>query len=407
MGPIIQSILDNDVYKFCTQAFALELFPNTVVQYRFSNRGAQRFNQEFLDKLNYQIQKELPKLRLSDAEYNFLQQNCSYLKRHYLEYLKNFRFQPEQVKISLTEDNNLDIKIDGLWCDTCLWEVPLMALISDIYFTTIDTNWSMYGQEDIARNKAVQLIKNKVKFAEFGTRRRRNVTTQYSVIRSFQDMEYKHSLQNIPCFVGTSNVYFAQIFGLVPIGSIPHEVIMACSILESLNHPNYYAMNNWSRVFGSSLGTMLTDTYGVDSFLKDFNLRFAKLFDSTRWDSGCAFTYTDKIIAHYKKLKIDPMTKTVIFSDNLNVDKAIEIKNYCEGKIKCSFGIGTHFTSDFFNSPALNMVIKLWSVNEQPVCKLSDSPGKVIGDKEMIRIMEYLHKGKPLDQEINQPIRVC
>jgi len=164
--------------------------------------------------------------------------------------------------------------------------------------------------------------------------------------------------------------------------------------LESLNHCNYYALQNWVKVYNTELGISLTDTITTDMFLQNFNRRFAMLYDGIRQDSGDPLFFTDKMVNHYKKLKIDPMSKTIIFSDSLNVDKCIEIKKYCEGKIKCSFGIGTNLTNSFNNSPALNMVIKLWSVNNFPVVKLSDVEGKENGDPEAIKTMKWIVKNQ-------------
>jgi nicotinate phosphoribosyltransferase len=262
-----------------------------------------------------------------------------------------------------------------------------MAIISQLYFEIIDKNWEMDGQEILAQDKASTLTANNCSFIEFGTRRRRNLDTQDIVVREAK--KYKG-------FTGTSNVYLSMKHNLIPKGSYPHEFIMANAILESYQHADYYAMHNWSKVFGAQLGIALTDTYGFDAFLKNFNIRFAKLFDGIRQDSGNEFEFVDKAVAHYKKLGINPMYKFIVFSNSLDVAKCIEIKKYCEGKINCSFGIGTHFSNHFTNSPALNMVIKLSEINGTPAVKLSDDKGKEMGNADAVKVMKWIHKGEKL-----------
>ena len=192
-------------------------------------------------------------------------------------------------------------------------------------------------------------------------------------------------------------MFFAMKYGLRPIGTMAHEWLMGMTVLEGLRNCNYYSLQNWVRVYNADLGIALTDTYGTPAFFKNFNVRLAKLYDGVRHDSGDAYKFTDAVVAHYKNLGIDPMSKIIVFSDGLNVAEAAKIKKYCEGKIKCSFGIGTSLTNDFEGSKALNMVIKLWSCDGVPVVKLSDSPGKVMGDPDAVRVAQWMFRGAALD----------
>jgi nicotinate phosphoribosyltransferase len=405
MEPIIKSILDNDTYKFTMQQGVLELFPNSNAEYRFKNRGKQRFSLPFLRELKKQIQK-MSNLCLSENEYFWIKNNIPFLKPLYLEYLKNYRYKPEEVVASLDKDNNLEIAIIGKWHSAIFWEVPLMAIISELYFTIIDTSWKSDDAEisKNAKNKSKELFINECFFAEFGTRRRRSFFVQDRVINAF--CEYKKE-SNQKFFVGTSNVYFAMKYGTKIVGTYAHEWTMGNSVLEGLRNSNYYAMQNWKRVYCSNLGIALTDTYGLDTFLKNFTLEFSKVYDGVRHDSGCPFNFTDKIIEHYKKLNIDPMSKTIVFSDGLNTELVIQIKKYCENRIKCSFGIGTHFTNDFKNSPALNMVIKLWSINGIPVVKLPDTEGKTFGDEDAIKVAQWTFYKKTLDNRWDKKCPIC
>lgn len=386
--PIITSMLDDDTYKFSMGMFALELFPDAVAKYKFSNRGKQRFSYDFLAALDYQINYCLPRLKATDEEIEWFKKTCPYLKPWYFEWLRNFRYNPAQVKTCLTDDNNLSLEIEGNWAETMMWEVKLMAIISELYFKICDKNWTMDGQPQKAFEKAIRLGAAGCIFTDFGTRRRRNYETQDIVVGCMKG--YKG-------FVGTSNVHLSMKHGFIPKGTISHEVPMAMQALEGIRNCNYYAMNNWVRVYNGNLGTALPDTLGSEQFLKNFNIRYAKLWDGARHDSGNPYWFTDLFIAHYKKLGIDPLTKTIIFSNALDPETAIKINEYCKGKIKCSFGIGTNFTNSFEGSPSLNMVIKLSHMNNIPVVKLSDDKGKEMGDKDAIRVARWECFGTPLD----------
>jgi nicotinate phosphoribosyltransferase len=391
------SLLDTDTYKLSMQQAVLELFPDAEVTYRFTNRGDQRFNVKFMAELEAYINYGLPSLRLTSGEYEYLEATCPYFTKSYLKYLKDYRFNPDEVEIDLDDDNNLSITVSGPWHSTILWEVPLMAAISEIYFNTVETDLEK-DYTDFCRKanaKVSKLVQNNVTFADFGTRRRRS---HYFHDNFINEAIYAQGLtQWNKRFMGTSNVYFARKYGIKPIGTMAHEWFMGCSALEGLRNANYFALQNWVRVYNADLGIALTDTFGTDAFLGNFNLRLSKLYDGVRHDSGDPFKFADKIVYHYKKNNIDPMSKVIIFSDGLNPDKAIEIEHYCkEIGIRCSFGIGTNFTNDFEGSKSLNMVIKLRSVNGIEVVKLSDDDGKETGDKDAVKVAKWMFQNKPL-----------
>lgn len=401
---MIKSILDNDLYKFTMQLAVLELFPKAEAEYRFTNRGSQRFSGEFVDELKRIIKEEFPKLALTEEEYNWLSEHCPYLKPMYLEYLKNFRFKPDEVKVCLTEDKDLDIRIKGPWHSTILWEIVLMAAVSELYFTTIEKEWkgdsekgytpestlAAYESRILEMGKALE--ENNCVFSEFGTRRRRGSELHDRVMKI---------LTGIKTLMGTSNVYFAKKYGLKPIGTVGHEWIMGTSALVGLRYANRFAFENWVEVYNGDLGIALTDTFGSKAFFKDMNLKLSKIYDGFRHDSGDPYDFVDTVIEHYRKMGIDPMKKLIVFSDALDADTAIRLKKYCEGKIYCSFGIGTSLTnnSDFFReSPPLNMVIKLHSIDGIPVVKLSDSSEKETGERDAIRVANYIFGRKGLDE---------
>ncbi len=405
MEQIITSLLDTDLYKLTMQQAVLELFPTANVEYRFKNRGEQRFTPAFLKELENQI-VQMAFITLSHTEYSWIKENIPFFKPAYLEYLNNYHFNPDEVRVSLDRNNDLVLDIKGPWHSTILWEVPLMALISELYFKMIDTEWDL-DYNDVynkAHLKHSKMRNGDIIFADFGTRRRRSYNVQDAVIKGFM---FYSGYAN-PGFIGTSNVLFAMKHGTKPVGTMAHEWFMAISVLESLRQCNYYALQDWVRVYNADLGIALTDTFGTDAFFQNFNMRLAKLYDGVRHDSGDPIEFGEKVIAHYKKIGIDPLSKTIIFSDGLDVDEALRIQHYFDGKplegrqaysgkkIKVAFGIGTHFTNDFENSPALNMVIKLWSCNGIPVVKLSDTPGKVMGDPDAVKVAQWTFNKIPL-----------
>lgn len=401
---MIKSILDNDLYKFTMQMAVLELFPKAEAEYRFTNRGSQRFSEEFVRELRRVIDEEVSGLKLTEEEYYWLGEHCPFLKPMYLEYLKNFRFKTGEVEICLTREKGLDMRIKGPWHSTILWEIVLMAAVSELYFTTVEKEWkdstensgtsesvlTAYGERILEIGKVLE--ENDCFFAEFGTRRRRSFELHDQVMKS---------LMQIKTMTGTSNVYFAKKYGVKPIGTVGHEWVMGTSALVGLRYANRFAFENWVEVYKGDLGIALTDTFGSEAFFKDMDLKLSKIYDGFRHDSGDPFAFVDRVIEHYRKMGIDPMKKIVVFSDALDAEAAVRLKKYCQGKINCSFGIGTSLTNNsefFWESPPLNMVIKLHSINGIPVVKLSDSPEKETGDRDALRVANYIVGRKGLDE---------
>lgn len=370
------------------QQAILEHYPDANVEYKFINRGNHEFNDKFF-QLFYEELNSIKELFLTNDEYEWLKETQTELKPMYLEYLRNYRFDPSQLTVSFCDDQPT-IKINGPWHSTVLWEVPLMSIICECFYkaNNLERNSSQFWNEQ--KRKIIQknsiLETNNCKYAEFGTRRRFSHDLQNEIVGW---------LKNKRCFVGTSNMYFAKKHGVKAIGTVAHEFFMGISALETLRYANRKTMKRWYQTYNGRLGIVLTDTYGVDDFLKHFNDFNARLFDGVRHDSGDPYAFTDKIINHYKKLGIDPNTKTIVFSDGLNVNTATEIKKYCDGKINCSFGIGTNITNDIDDVDAMNIVIKLSKVDGIDVVKLSDTPSKATGTPEAIAVtMNVFHNKK-------------
>jgi len=404
----IQSILDTDLYKLTQQQAVLKCYSDDWVKYKFTNRNtSMKFNVDAYLAIVNNV-KKMKELCLNEGELLYLQ-TYKFLSPHYLDYLRDYEFDPNQVTIKYL-DGELDIEINGRWVETILWEVPLMAIISEAYFTHVDIGWGN-GNFDGEDLHPVELIQAKAKklatipnnYSDFGTRRRRSYYIQDMVVRELSRMHLQTELgaykgKFAPNFAGTSNVFLAMKYGVPAIGTMAHEWIMGCSVLEGLRHANRHALNKWDQVYHGELAFALTDTYGTDAFFDDFDYELASRYKGVRHDSGCPFTFAKKVVDHYHHLGIDPGTKNIIFSDGLNVDTALVIAEHCKNLgVPCSFGIGTHFTNDFGSSKPLNMVIKLREVNDIPVVKLSDSPTKATGDKDALRVAMWTFFNKPLD----------
>lgn len=385
---IIQSMLDNDLYKFTMQKAVLAYRQNLPVKYVFNNRRPEgRFTDEFMGAFNKQLAL-MSEMALTDDEAKWMTSAIPFLGHPYVEYLRNYRYDPSEISAKIV-NRDLELNINGSWERTILWEVPLMALISELYFIYCEKDWTFDHRNQVEQlvRKAGILVGQTT--ADFGTRRRRSYDTQNLVVSTLKN--------SMPTFVGTSNVYLAMKYGVKPIGTMAHEWIMGISALESLRHANRHALKIWSKVFDGRLGVALTDTFGTDAFFEDFDGYLARLFDGVRHDSGDPFAFGEKVIEHYQKLGIHPMSKTIVFSDGLTPELAKEIGEKFGNRIRVSFGIGTNFTNDFPGSKALNMVIKLATVYGIPVVKLSDTPSKAIGDRDALRVAKWTFWHQPLE----------
>lgn len=383
---IINSILDNDLYKFSMMQAIMHKFPRAQVKYEFINRGKTEFPAGFAERLRKEV-KNMESLYLTDSEREWFQEKCYFLDPIFFGYLKGYQYDSSEVGI-IQNKKDLQISIEGLWVNIILWEVPIMAIISELFF-------EMTGQKSFDEtfrqknnNKKKTLFKmNGVHYADFGTRRRFSYQVQDEVVENFAD---KFNRQN---FVGTSNVHLAMKYDTKPIGTHAHEWFMFHAAKYGYKMANHLAMEHWTDVFRGDLGIALSDTLTTEVFFESFDKKFAKLYDGVRHDSGDPLVFADKVIRHYEWLGIDPKTKVIVFSDGLDPEKAVEIKAHCRGKIMCSFGIGTNFSNDVGVKP-LNMVIKMTEAKPEGedwhhCIKLSDSKGKYTGDKKEIEVAKY------------------
>ena len=378
----IHSILDNDFYKFTMQMAVANLFPRAKAKYAFINRGEHQFPPGFGDQLKQEIQK-LSALKLTPAEKSFLQTACPYLSPTYLDFLQGFRYDPQEVQVEQT-DGDLRVTIEGYWYRTILWEVPVMFLICELYY--VFTNQERISNEAVAekaKNKIEKYRELGVTIADFGTRRRHSYEVQKITVQALKEW-------GDGSFIGTSNVHLAMICNTKPIGTHAHEWFMFHAAKYGYKMANELALENWVHTYRGDLGIALSDTYTTEVFFLAFDKKFSKLFDGVRHDSGDPLEFADKTIAHYQHYGIDPLSKTIIFSDGLDYEKVNLIAAYCMGKIGVSFGVGTNFTNDVGLRP-LNIVIKMrYALPDEgvwtPVVKLSDERGKYTGSEEAISL---------------------
>lgn len=377
---IFPSILDNDFYKFTMQYAVIKLFPYAKGRYQFINRGKHEFPENFAQRLREAID-QMAKLKLTANEKEFLRETCPYLDPTYLDFLQGYRYDPSEVTIEQI-GNEIKVSIEGFWYRTILWEVPIMALICELFYKETK-------QERHADELVIQTVENKIKkyrdldivFAEFGTRRRHSHEVHDLVVKTLKN-------KGEGTFIGTSNVYLAMKYNTKPIGTHAHEWFMFHAAKYGYKMANNMGLENWTDVYRGDLGIALTDTYTTEVFFEQFDKKFAKLFDGVRHDSGDPLEFGDKTISHYQKLGINPLTKTIIFSDGLNYDKVERITEHCKGRIGLSFGIGTDLTNDVGLKP-MNIVLKLTEAKPENadwtgVVKLSDEPKKHTGTAENI-----------------------
>lgn len=385
MSPIIHSLLDTDLYKFTMLQVVLHKFPQTHSVYHFRCRNLEDTVYplvDILDDLNEQLD-HLCNLKYKEDELQYLRK-LRFIKSDFVDYLELFQLKRRFIQASIDAEGRLDIHIEGPMVQAMMFEIFVLAIVNELYFSRIKTDqvWAegerrLQAKLDLIQQYEKSQQPNDPPFlvSDFGTRRRYSFAWQKHVIAAFHK-----TVPNV--FRGTSNVLLAKELNITPIGTMAHEFLQAFQALDvRLRDFQKAALETWVQEYRGDLGIALTDVVGMDAFLRDFDLYFAKLFDGLRHDSGDPYEWGDKAYAHYRKLKIDTKTKMLTFSDGLNLPKAWELHQYFKDRFQVSFGIGTNLTNDMGQKP-LNIVLKLVECNGQSVAKISDSPGKTMTDND-------------------------
>ena len=379
------SVLDNDLYKFSTSYAYMKLYPEAEGTFSFCDRNNQVFNEEFIKTLNLEFVK-LSNLSLTLGEKQWCIKCIRYIPEVYWEWLSGFRFDFDKIICWLDDDKHLHIEVTDYLYKVTLYEVPILAIVSELISKQ---QGAVNISEVIDRLGSKINLANEhgLKFSEFGTRRRCFATIHDLIVQRLKEK------CPINC-VGTSNVYFAMKYSMTPIGTFPHEWIMFHGAIWGYQEANYLGMRDWVRTYDGNLGIFLMDTYTSKVGLKNMSLKFAKLFDGVRQDSGDEYKIGNEVINRYKELGIDPTTKTIVFSNALDFNKYLDIANYFKGRIRVSAGIGTNLTNDCGFKPA-NIVMKLAKcrINKnqewQKCIKISDDLGKHLGDNKEFEIAKY------------------
>ncbi|SEP54757.1 MULTISPECIES: nicotinate phosphoribosyltransferase [Butyrivibrio] len=378
---IITSLLETDLYKFSMGQAIYHQFPSYTTTWTFKCRNKDvHFTDEMVEEIKRQLRLYCD-LRFNEDELEYLR-SIKWIQDSYVDFLRLWQPRFEDFTITTDAECGLGIETSGTWLNTSMYEIPTLAIVNEVYFRM------QYDYDDLLESFKERLDKkfedvrsnryNLGTFSEFGLRRRLSRQAQELAVEKFSHLHDGKDTQCKSNFIGTSNVYLAMKFGITPVGTMAHEWIMCTGQGNHKHNPaysNWYALDAWVREYGVLNGIALTDTITTDCFLRDFQLTYATLFSGVRHDSADPIEWGEKMIEHYKALDIDPMTKTLLFSDSLNFEKAAAIADHFKGKAKVAFGIGTYIANDT-NVPALNIVMKTTFCNGQDVAKLSDVDGK-------------------------------
>jgi nicotinate phosphoribosyltransferase len=386
MTAVIQSLLETDLYKFSMWQAMLHRHPQAQAEYRYVCRNASAYPlARLLPEIDEQLDR-LCELGFADDELAYIGA-LRYIKSDFVDFLRLFRFQRRFVTTRIAADGEtLEITAQGPQVHVMGFEIYVLAIVNELYFRRFAQEAALaegrrrlrakiarvraYGELEETRRRA-----NPFEFFDFGVRRRFSRAWQEEVVRTFQ--------RELPqWFKGTSNVWLACQLGMPAIGTMAHEYVQSYQAFDSrLRDFQKAALEDWVQEYRGDLGIALTDTVGMDAFLADFDLYFAKLFDGLRHDSGDPVVWGEKALAHYAKLRIDAHAKRLVFSDGLDFAAAFALHRHFADRTQLGFGIGTHLTNDVGLEP-LNIVMKLVQCNGQPVAKLSDSPGKTLCEDE-------------------------
>jgi nicotinate phosphoribosyltransferase len=370
---LIQSLLDTDLYKFTMMQVVLHHFPAAHVEYRFNCRTRGVDLSPYVDEIREEI-ADLCLLRFRDSELEYLR-SMRFIKGDFIDFLGLFQLNMKSIRVErdATESAGVSIVIRGPWLHTILFEIPVLAIVNEVYFRNTQ------AQPDFAEGRRrlqakIALVRDNLamvgcRIADYGTRRRFSRLWHDEVLTILKTQLAEN-------LAGTSNVMYAARHGLTPLGTMAHEYLQACQALgPRLRDSQTFGFEMWAREYRGDLGIALSDVYGMDAFLRDFDMYFCKLFDGARHDSGDPIQWGERLLAHYERNRVDPRTKTLVFSDSLDFPRVIELYTRFKDRARIAFGVGTNLTNDLGYTP-LQIVIKMVRCNGQPVAKLSDSPEK-------------------------------
>jgi nicotinate phosphoribosyltransferase len=370
---IIDSLLDTDLYKYSMMQLVLHQYPAAQVEYRFKCRNPGIDLVPYIGEIRAELEA-LCQLRFRADELDYLR-SWRYIKSDFVDFLALFQLNAKYVRIApaAADNGEIEIVISGPWLHTILLEVPLLAIVNEVYFRHASAGLDLSEGRRRLQAKMALLRETpgyaECRIADYGTRRRHGRAWHAEVVATLRDGLGSQ-------LAGTSNVWLARELGLTPLGTLAHEYLQAHQALgPRLRDSQVAALEAWAKEYRGDLGIALSDVYGINAFLRDFDMYFCKLFDGTRHDSGDPFAWGEKVLAHYRANRVDPRSKVLVFSDGLDIPRVMRLYAHFRGRCQLAFGVGTNLTNDVGPAP-LNIVIKMTRCNGQPVAKLSDSPGK-------------------------------
>ena len=393
MKQIINHFTDNDLYTFTCMYYIIQTYPRAEVEYTFFDRNGTVYPQGF-DKLLQEQVDYMKNVVIQEDEIEFMLKKCYYLPKWFIDvFLRGFRFNTDEVSISQDLDGQLHVSVKGKWYSAIIWEMPILSCVSELFhiLNGDDKKYDLALETQKVRKKTVEIFANGLILGDMGTRRRFSFDHQKMVLTQMKDVYENGKFSGF--FTGTSNVWFAKELNLNPLGTMSHQIISFEENVTSVFEVNHSVMEKWASVYNGDLGLYLYDCFGDDVFFNNFSKKNAMLFSGLRVDSGNEEEQIDKIVKKYTDLGINPQTKQVIFSNGLNIKRAIEIQKYASEKVKPSFGVGTFLTCDLTGISPMNIVVKLTksriteSREWHDCVKLSCDKGKTLGNPDKCKYL--------------------
>ncbi|MCF0172515.1 MAG: nicotinate phosphoribosyltransferase [Bacteroidales bacterium] len=393
MRQIIEHFTDNDLYTFTCQYYVMENYPRAEVEYSFIDRNKSVYPEGFAALLQEQVDY-MASVVITDEEIDYMKKKCVFLPIWYFTFLKGYRFNPSEVDIRQDEEGHLSITVKGKWFSTIMWEMPLLSCISELVHT-LNGDIDRYDPEleqARAREKSERIFSAGLVLGDMGTRRRLSFAHQDMVVRTMTEVYAERQWPGK--FTGTSNVWLAKKYNISCLGTMSHQIISFEENVSGVFECNFNVMKKFSDVYDGDNGIYLYDCFGDKVFFGNLSKRMAMMYKGLRVDSGREEEQLDMIVDKYRQLGIDPASKQVVFSNGLNIERAVEIHKYCAGKVQDSYGVGTFLTCDVTGCSPLNIVVKLTKcriteLREWHDCvKLSCDKGKTLGNPEKCRFIQ-------------------
>jgi len=396
-GPIVSSLLDTDFYKFTMGQLVFRSYSNVEVEFGLINRSGAPLakfirEEELRDELD-----QVRSLRFNNSELHYLRGTNEYGERmfgeDFLQFLKNLQLPPYRLE---RVGDSYRLSFAGPWAAVTYWEIPALAIVNELYYRSQLDAQSRFDQ-DVTQAAGISRLREKIgrlreypaiTFSDFGTRRRFS--------GAWHDYLVGALAEELPAqFRGTSNVHLAMKHGLLPMGTSAHELPMVVAALafaeadktqdpeEILAGAQQEVLQGWWNLYGTGLSIALTDTFGSPFFFRTAPEYVARDWKGTRQDSGSPFSYGEQAINWYAKYGVDPLSKLTVFSDQLDVQRMVDLHLAFRGRLGHTFGIGTNLTNDVGFNP-ISIVIKTLKANGRSTVKLSDNLAKALGNSDEV-----------------------